>query len=121
MNNRGEAIGIVSWRKADAENLGFAVPCSAVPRLNAALPPTAWVETAPRAYPPGKQAGPAPLVRASVEAGDTGASNAGAHLPPPERQVARRKSIKKHDEDIREGRRQVCIRSTGQAYKRGRR
>jgi len=76
LNNRGEAIGIVSWRKADAENLGFAVPCSAVPRLNAALPPTAWVETAPRAYPPGKQAGPAPLVRASVEAGDTGASNA---------------------------------------------
>ena len=66
LNGRGEAIGVVSWRKADAENLGFAIPSPAVARMNAALPAVAWAETTPLAHSPSKQPDPSPLVRASV-------------------------------------------------------
>jgi len=30
LNDRGEAIGVVSWRKADAESIGFAIPSSMI-------------------------------------------------------------------------------------------
>lgn len=66
LNDRGEAIGMVSWRKADAENLGFAVPSPAVARMNAALPAVAWLDARPVPPPPGRQPARAPLVRAKV-------------------------------------------------------
>jgi serine protease Do len=43
LNECGEAIGLVSWRKADAENVGFAVPCAAIVGMDAAHAPVAWV------------------------------------------------------------------------------
>jgi len=42
LNDRGEAVGVVSWRKADAENVGFAIPSLAAFKLNSALPITPW-------------------------------------------------------------------------------
>lgn len=75
LNERGEAIGVVSWRKADAENLGFAIPSPAVARLNAALPVVAWVDIAPLAHPPSNQPDPTPLVRANVSAGGDAVTN----------------------------------------------
>ena len=42
LNERGEVIGITSWRKADAQNVSFAVPLRTVTRLNGSLPPTPW-------------------------------------------------------------------------------
>jgi S1-C subfamily serine protease len=42
LNERGEAVGVVSWRKADAENVGFAIPSSAIEGMNASLLPGAW-------------------------------------------------------------------------------
>jgi len=75
LNSRGEAIGVVSWRKADAENLGFAIPAPAVARMNAALPPVAWEGITPLTHSPSKQADPSPLVRASVAPASNGATN----------------------------------------------
>jgi S1-C subfamily serine protease len=75
LNSRGEAIGVVSWRKADAENLGFAIPSPAVARMNAALPAVAWAETTLRVRSPGRQPDPSPLVRAGVTPAGNGATN----------------------------------------------
>ena len=47
LNDRGEAIGVVSWRKADAESVGFAIPSPDVLHMNAAFPVVAWSEAAP--------------------------------------------------------------------------
>jgi S1-C subfamily serine protease len=47
LNDRGEAIGVVSWRKADAENVGFAIPSAEVARMDSTLPPLAWSEAVP--------------------------------------------------------------------------
>lgn len=44
LNERGEVIGIMSWRKANAENLGFAIPGSDLLRLNASRAPTPWAQ-----------------------------------------------------------------------------
>jgi S1-C subfamily serine protease len=66
LNDRGEAIGVVSWRKADAENVGFAIPCPEVARMNAALPAVAWSEAAPSSHHPANSPDGAPLVRAAV-------------------------------------------------------
>jgi S1-C subfamily serine protease len=49
LNDRGEAIGVVSWRKTDAENVGFAVPCRAIATMDIALPPIAWLARATNA------------------------------------------------------------------------
>jgi S1-C subfamily serine protease len=49
LNDRGEAIGVVSWRKADAETVGFAVPCPAIAAMHSALPPIAWLAGATNA------------------------------------------------------------------------
>jgi serine protease Do len=69
VNERGEAIGVMSWRKADAENLGFAVPCAQAIRLNAALPALAWQEeTVPDSSPSAGSPAPGPTVRATVPA-----------------------------------------------------
>lgn len=66
LNDRGEAIGVVSWRKADAENVGFAVPCPEVARMNAALPVVAWSAVAPLSPHPLTPSDAAPLVRTAV-------------------------------------------------------
>jgi S1-C subfamily serine protease len=55
LNDQGEVIGVVSWRKADAENVGFAIPSPAIAHLNATLPPVAWPGIAPVAQFPAKQ------------------------------------------------------------------
>jgi S1-C subfamily serine protease len=42
LNERGEAIGVASWSKLQAQNLNFAVPVSLVSGLNPLRPPQAW-------------------------------------------------------------------------------
>ena len=69
-NDQGEAIGVVSWRKADAENLGFAIPSTAVARMNAALPVVAWLDRVPLSRPRDNQLDRPPVVRAKIA--DTG-------------------------------------------------
>ncbi len=64
LNAQGEAIGVVSWRKADAESVGFAIPGPAVVQMDPSLPVVAWAEGAPAAPPSGKPSGPGPMVRA---------------------------------------------------------
>jgi S1-C subfamily serine protease len=75
LNDRGEAIGVVSWRKSDAENVGFAIPCPEIARMDPALPAVAWSDATSvsphRTNPP--NAGP--LVRASVAAGSRAAAD----------------------------------------------
>jgi S1-C subfamily serine protease len=66
LNDRGEAIGVVSWRKADAENVGFAIPCPEVVRMNAALPVMAWSDVALLSPHPLTPPDAAPQVRAAV-------------------------------------------------------
>jgi S1-C subfamily serine protease len=66
LNDRGEAIGVVSWRKADAENVGFAIPCQDVARMNAALPVMAWSDVDPLSPHPLTPPGASPQVRAAV-------------------------------------------------------
>src|SRR6185436_4317889 len=66
LNDRGEAIGVVSWRKADAENVGFAIPSAEVARMNSTLPPMAWSEAVPVPHPPATPRVAAPLVRDAV-------------------------------------------------------
>jgi serine protease Do len=63
LNDHGEAIGVVSWRKADAENVGFAVPSAAITRLDGALPPAAWLARPSGAVSGANHAGSQPLVR----------------------------------------------------------
>lgn len=66
LNDRGEAIGVVSWRKADAENVGFAIPCPEVARMNSTLPAVAWSEAVPPSDNPANPFAAAPMVRAAV-------------------------------------------------------
>jgi S1-C subfamily serine protease len=42
LNDRGEVVGVVSWRKAGLENLSFAVPSADVFRLDASRPAVPW-------------------------------------------------------------------------------
>ena len=63
LNDRGEAIGVVSWRKADAENVGFAIPSAEVVRMDSTLAPVAWSEAVPVAHPPATPSVATPLVR----------------------------------------------------------
>jgi S1-C subfamily serine protease len=72
LNNRGEAIGAVSWRKADAENVGFAIPSPAIARMNATLAPVAWSGGAPAAQPTAGPADQPPLVHNDVRAAAPG-------------------------------------------------
>jgi S1-C subfamily serine protease len=72
LNDRGEAIGVVSWRKADAENVGFAIPSSEVARMNAVLPALAWSKAASPSQHPANPPGASPLVRADVATGSQG-------------------------------------------------
>jgi serine protease Do len=69
LNSRGEAIGVVSWRKADAENVGFAVPCAEVAKLNASLPAVAWSDAVPVSTPSAVGSDAKPMVRTTVSAG----------------------------------------------------
>jgi S1-C subfamily serine protease len=68
LNDCGEAIGVVSWRKADAENVGFAIPSREVARMNPARPVVAWSAVTPPAYLPANLPDPAPMVRGAVPA-----------------------------------------------------
>jgi S1-C subfamily serine protease len=45
LNQRGEAIGVMSWRKADAESVSFAIPSAEVARLNPDRPLVPWQAT----------------------------------------------------------------------------
>ncbi|HEU0040352.1 MAG TPA: trypsin-like peptidase domain-containing protein [Verrucomicrobiae bacterium] len=42
LNDRGEVVGIVSWRKAGVQNLSFAVPSLEVLRLDSRKPAVPW-------------------------------------------------------------------------------
>lgn len=42
LNERGEVVGVMSWRKTNAQNVSFAVPSAEVARLNPARPPAPW-------------------------------------------------------------------------------
>jgi S1-C subfamily serine protease len=75
LNDRGEAIGVVSWRKSDAENIGFAIPCPEVARLNAALPVVAWSAVAPLSPHQATMPDRAPRVRAAIADGDQGGAD----------------------------------------------
>jgi hypothetical protein len=66
LNDRGEAIGVVSWRKADAENVGFAIPSAEVARLDSTLPPLAWSEAVPASPPPAARHDAKPQVRDAI-------------------------------------------------------
>jgi serine protease Do len=68
LNDRGEVIGVVSWRKADAENLAFAIPCPAAARLNPSRPVLAWGEKAPALAPSRGPSDSGPLVRVQAPA-----------------------------------------------------
>jgi len=75
LNDRGEAIGVVSWRKADAENVGFAIPGPEVAQMNATLPPVAWSKAATVLPSPTTPPEAAPLVRSPVGAGGQSAGD----------------------------------------------
>jgi serine protease Do len=75
LNDRGEAIAVVSWRKADAENLGFAVPSPAVARLYSSFPALAWADSPSSSSPPTSPNEPTPYVRTSLPAVGLGATN----------------------------------------------
>lgn len=47
LNNRGEVIGVTSWRKENAQNVSFAIPVREIARLNASCPVTRWEQLAP--------------------------------------------------------------------------
>ena len=70
LNERGQAIAVVSWRKADAENVGFAVPAEAIASMHAAAQPVAWsaIHSVARADGPDPQ----PLVRNDAPASAPG-------------------------------------------------
>jgi S1-C subfamily serine protease len=72
LNDRGEVIGVISWRKADAENVGFAIPSSEVARLNTVLPAVAWSKATSPSQHSARPPGASPLVRAAVAAGSQG-------------------------------------------------
>jgi S1-C subfamily serine protease len=42
LNDQGRVVGVVSWRKATAENLGFAIPSSDVALLDPSHPVVPW-------------------------------------------------------------------------------
>ncbi len=68
MNDRGEVIGVVSWREADAKNVSFAIPSGAVARMNATLPLKNWTDAVRTASSATHPPGPGPVVRAKKPA-----------------------------------------------------
>jgi len=42
LNDRGDVVGVVSWRKAGVQNVSFAVPSVDVPRLDRRQPAVPW-------------------------------------------------------------------------------
>jgi serine protease Do len=75
LNDRGEAIGVVSWRQSDAENVGFALPSPAVAGMNATLAPVAWLQSSPVPRQIAGSKDTTPLVRADVTATATAPTN----------------------------------------------
>jgi S1-C subfamily serine protease len=67
LNDRGEVIGVMSWRKADAENVSFALPSSSLAGMNASLRPLPWpISPAPFAAPIRPPSSVNPLIRADA-------------------------------------------------------
>jgi S1-C subfamily serine protease len=54
LNDRGEAVGVVSWRKTNAEGVGFAIPSADIVRLNPAGKLAPWRATASVSHPTSK-------------------------------------------------------------------
>jgi len=69
LNERGEAIGVVSWRQADAENVGFAIPSPEIASMNATLPVIAWSAVAPLSPRQAPSPDAAPQVRTAMPTG----------------------------------------------------
>jgi len=65
LNDRGEAIGIMSWRKPDAESVSFAIPAADIARLRGTRPPVPWPTELLVAAPQRARAA-APQVRAPL-------------------------------------------------------
>ncbi len=63
LNEQGEAIGVVSWRKADAENVGFAIPSSEIANLNTSLAAVPLAKAVVAAQPMREISETAPRVR----------------------------------------------------------
>ena len=68
LNENGEAIGVVSWRKVDAENVGFAVPSQAVASMNPLLPLLEWSRASGGQSPSSTVLAATPRVRAPIGA-----------------------------------------------------
>ncbi|MGA2658229.1 MAG: serine protease [Verrucomicrobiota bacterium] len=69
LNERGEALGVMSWRKSNAENVGFAVPSAEVARLAPNRPLVPWQATAGLFHPAGQATDKNGLSQAAMPAG----------------------------------------------------
>lgn len=69
LNERGEVVGMMSWRKTNAENVSFAVPSADVARLNPACPPMPWRANTGVSHPPGNATDTMGLSQAAAPAG----------------------------------------------------
>jgi S1-C subfamily serine protease len=68
VNDSGEIIGVVSWRKTDAENLSFATPASDLLQMNVSKKPAAWPQGTPIASGPSAPVGSMELSRSQMDA-----------------------------------------------------
>lgn len=69
LNERGEVIGVMSWRKTNAQNVSFAVPSDEVARLNPSCTPMPWRARDGVSHPPGNATDRAGLSQAAAPAG----------------------------------------------------
>lgn len=65
VDERGQVVGVMSWRKTDAEGVSFAIPAADIARLNPARPLVRW-------------AAAKPVVRATDKVSDATRSGKGA-------------------------------------------
>jgi serine protease Do len=52
LNDRGQAVGVMSWHQANAQNVSFAIPSADIARLNPTRPLVAWRATSSLSHPP---------------------------------------------------------------------
>jgi hypothetical protein len=64
----GQVVGVVSWRKAGAENVGFAVPIAELAHLDSTQPVTPWPLSVVVSHPPDRSTAGTTPVRAVVPA-----------------------------------------------------
>ena len=67
LNDAGQVVGIVSWRKANAQGVSFAIPATAVAGLNANGPVRFWPRSTLVAHPSEGESGTTALVRANAD------------------------------------------------------